>query len=135
MKSVIYYLVAIYIGSAFLSIYSYIADIIADPSFSLHHLGRFFNYLVYFILYKTWLLGLILPCYALIFYKDTGMEHIFYKISFIIVLSVCLTAVYIKKDLCFVERPKNIRLFAIYFFTGFSLLGIHIRYWHKKITE
>lgn len=135
MKTVIYYLMAIYIGSAFLSIYSYLADIIANPSFSLHHLGHLFNYQVYFILYKTWLLGLILPCYALIFYKDTGMEHIFYKISFIIVLSVCLTAVYIRKDLCFVERPKNIRLFTIYFFTGFSLLWMHIRYWHKIVTE
>jgi len=131
---VIYYLVAIYTGTVFLGAYSYLADVII-LHFSFQHLDHLFTYLVYFILYKAWLLGLILPCYALIFYKYNGMERVLYKLSFIIVLSACLSSVFIKRDLCFIGQYKTIRLFSIYFFTGISLLWIHIKYWHQNTKK
>ena len=135
MKAIAYYLIAIYSGVSFLSIYSCFADVIVDHCLLTMQVQHLLSYLVYFILYKTWLLGLILPIYFLLFYKYYGMEKIFYKITFIVVLSVCLTSIFQTRDLCFGEPPKGIRLFAVYFLTGLSLLYVHLKYWHKSIDN
>jgi hypothetical protein len=130
MRTMIKYLVAIYLGTVLISAYSYMADMVTNPSFSLRHVDNLGNYLVYFISYRSWLLGLLLPFFALIFYNTRGMGHIVYKVFFIIIASLCLTIIFNRKDLCFVGVPTTIRLFAIYFLTGISLAWIHLRYWH-----
>ena len=132
MKIVSRYLIAVYMGVSFLSLYSYLADIVLYHSPVTMQLQHLLSYLVYFILYKTWLFGLILPVYFFMFYKYYGMEKFLYKITFIIVLAVCLTSIYLKRDLDFTEPPKGIRLFAVYLLTGLSLLYVHLKYWRQR---
>ncbi len=132
MKIVAQYLIAVYIGVCFLSLYNYLVDNILHFSPLTMQLQHLISYLVYFILYKTWLFGLILPVYYFMFYKCYGMEKILYKITFIIVLAVCLSSIYLRRDLYFTEPPKGIRLFVVYFLTGLSLLFAHVKYWHKR---
>lgn len=130
MKTIVNYLVAIYLGANFMAVYSYIADIIINPSFSSHHISYLGNYLVYFILHRTWLFGLLFPLFALLFYKSQGISRVVYKILFIMIASLILTIIFNKKDLCFVGLPTNTRQFVIYFFTGISLMWLYIKYWH-----
>ena len=78
MKTMVHYLIAIYSGVSFLSIYSCFADVIVDHCLLTMQVQHLLSYLVYFILYKTWLLGLILPIY---FYCFTNI--MVWKKSFI----------------------------------------------------
>jgi len=73
MKIVARYLTAVYIGVSFLSLYSYLTDIVFYRSSLTMQLQHLLSYLVYFILYKTWLFGLILPVYF--FYVSQILRH------------------------------------------------------------
>ncbi len=132
MKVLVYYLVAIYTGVLLWSIYGYLADILADQCFLTMHWQHLQSYLVYSVLYKAWLFGLILPCYFLMFNKYQGTKYIIYKLSFIVLVSIVLSAIYLKHDLCYIKQPGGARLFVIYLATGLSLLCLHIKYWHIR---
>lgn len=132
MKSIIYFLHAIYTGMALLSIFSYLLDLILNKELALGHPEFLLNYLVYFTIYKTWLIGLVFPPYLALFYKCKGWELIFYRVLYVLVCAACLTLVYQKADLSLAHNDRGVKSFLMYALTGVTLIVIQRAYWSRS---
>ena len=124
-KDVAWYLISVYLGTAFLSGYYYLLDLLLGTRLANSHLTNLLNYWTYFVMTKTWLIAIGILLYVVIFAKQNKSRMP--QLSFIAVIALLMTVAFFQRDLSLAMKANFYKSYIAYLLTGCSLVFLHYK--------
>jgi len=106
-----------------ISVISYVIDCVINPSYAIKNIQFLWGYFVYYLIFRAWLVLIVMSCYEFLFKKYTRLIDFLIKLLFVVILSWIYAKLFYMDDYGFsIHIDKQLKLFAVFSISGLILL-------------